>query len=168
MSFILGEVRRSSRSGLQVYYCLPFSSFLGGRLSIKKMRVLYIIAIVLGHFTALGQVDSLGLNSNPLLTKAEADYLNGKFTKERGQFDFEDKRIVFVTGSTGSMLMTKPRYFSDVKLWIRDNDEVMSSLYILTKEEKRSSGYDAIVTAWVKILTDKRRDKVVRQLKGSR
>lgn len=128
------------------------------------MRVPFLLAIVLGYFTTLAQVDTLGLDDDPLLTQAEADYLNDKFESQRGQFDFQNKRIAFVTGSAGSKFIAKQEYFSDVRQWAENDSEVVSSLYILTEGERQASGYDAIVTAWVKVLTNKRRGKLVRQL----
>jgi hypothetical protein len=146
----------------------PYSQTLAASFQNSAMRLIYILAFILGHLTVFGQVDSLGLDNNPNLSKAEGNHLNDQFKKQRGQFTFNNKSIVFITGSSGTKVMTKQEYFSDVKKWAQNNSQIVTSLLILTKEEKFDSGYDAIVTAWVKVLTDKNRKKIIRKLKASR
>jgi len=132
------------------------------------MKLIYMLTFILGNFAGFGQVDSLGVDKNLVLSRAEANYFNEQFKTQRGQFHFEKKKIVFITGSSGSKVMTKQEYFSDVKQWKTNNSEIVTSLFILTEEENADSGHDAIVTAWVKTLTDKRRKKIIRELKASR
>jgi hypothetical protein len=45
------------------------------------------------------------------------------------------------------------------------NSRIATSLIVLTEKEKKQSGnYDAILTAWVKVLTPKRRTSIVIEL----
>lgn len=132
------------------------------------MRPLFIITLILASVAAFAQTTTVGLDNSTLLTDAEAQYLNEKFAHQRGDFNFQGKRIAFATGSTGSQAMTKQEYFADVARWKENNSEVTSSLYILTDEERFSSDLDAIITAWVKVLTKKSRSKIIRQSHAGR
>lgn len=109
-------------------------------------------------------VDSLGLDNNPRLNKYEADYFNNEFKDWRKEFDFTDKKVAFVTGSTANKHLTKTDYFNEVKLRLKDNYGMTHSALYLTEEEKLKSGYDAIVVSWVKLLTDKRRRQIMTEL----
>lgn len=133
-----------------------------------KIRLLYILLFLFANLSVTAQVDSLGLNNDPTLTNVEATYLDDHFQKQRGQFSFQHKRVAFVTGSNASTIMTKQKYFSDVKKWKQKNSTIVTSFIILRKDEKVATGYDAIVTAWVKTMTNKTRKKIISQLKASR
>lgn len=114
------------------------------------------------------RIDTLGIDNDPLLTKSESDYLNSRFAGVRGKFDFEGKRVLFLTGSAGSRVMPKRDYFADVERWMEVSDEIATSLFVLKDEERSVSGYDAIVTAWVKVLTNKRKAQMLRRAKPGR
>jgi hypothetical protein len=109
-------------------------------------------------------IDSLGLDNNPRLTKCEAEYFNNEFKDWRKEFDFTDKKVAFVTGSTANKHLTKTDYFNKVKSRLKDNYEMTHSALYLTEEEKLKSGYDAIVVSWIKLLTDKRRRQIMTEL----
>lgn len=58
----------------------------------------------------LGQnLDQCGLDNNPELTQVESEFLN-----EFLGFDFMDKKVVFVTGSNGTLIGNKIEYFDNV------------------------------------------------------
>ena len=110
--------------------------------------------------------DSLGLDDNPRLTKYEAEYFNNEFNGQRNSFDFADKKIAFITGSSAGKHLTKTEYFKEVKARLKDNHGMTHTPVVLTEEEKlKSGGYDAVVTSWVKLLTDKRRRQIISELK---
>ena len=109
--------------------------------------------------------DSLGIDNNPRLTKYEAEYFNNEFKDWRKGFDFKDKRVAFLTGSTANKHLTKSDYFKEVKSRLKDNYGMTHSALYLTEEEKlKSGGYDAIIVSWVKLLTDKRRRQILAEL----
>jgi hypothetical protein len=109
-------------------------------------------------------IDSLGLDNNPRLTKYEAEYFNNEFKDWRKEFDFTDKKVAFLTGSTANKHLTKTNYFNEVKSRLKDNYGMTHSALYLTEEEKLKSGYDAIIVSWVKLLTDKRRRQIMTEL----
>lgn len=101
----------------------------------------------------------------PTLNEGEAEFLNNYFNETRELFDFRGKKIVFVSGSTGKTYITKHQYFEDIRKWNDANSKISTSLIVFTeKEKKESGGYDAIVTAWVKVLTRKRQASIVKEL----
>lgn len=114
----------------------------------------------------LGQeTNNVGQDNNPTLNENEAKFLNDYFSESRGTFDFQDKKVVFVSGSTGKTYITKRDYFDNINKWNETNSRIATSLIILTEKEKKESGdYDAILTAWVKVFTPKRRTEIIKEL----
>lgn len=111
-------------------------------------------------------VDSLGLDNNPRLNKVEADYFNNEFKDQRNNFDFVDKKVAFITGSSAGKHLTKTEYFNEVKSRLKGNYGMTHSAIFLTHEEKiKSGGYDVVIASWVKLLTDKRRRQIISELK---
>lgn len=112
--------------------------------------------------------ENCGNDDNPLLTSIEAiflnEYLNGQ-VQSKG-FDFTDKKILFVTGSGGSIIGTKSDYFENIKKWKEIyKSKIATSLIVLNEQEKLECGYDAILTYWVKIITPKVYKKVLLRAK---
>jgi hypothetical protein len=112
-------------------------------------------------------IDSALIDNNIKLNKYESDFLNDYLKAQRDTFDFSQKSIVFITGSSGSIIGNKKDYFEDINKWDKDyNSKIATSLIIFNDSEKEmSGGYDAILTYWVKLLTDKRKQKVIKQIK---
>jgi hypothetical protein len=82
--------------------------------------------------------------------------LNDYFSKQRGSFDFIDKKILFVTGSKGTRIGNKKAYFNNIKLWKKDNAMIATDLIIFTEQEKKQyGGYDGILTYWAKVPPNK-------------
>ncbi|MBN2260298.1 MAG: hypothetical protein JW702_07120 [Clostridiales bacterium] len=112
-------------------------------------------------------IDSTLIDNNIKLNKYESDFLNDYLKEQRDTFDFSQKRIAFITGSSGSIIGNKKDYFKDINKWDKDyNSKIVTSLVIFNDNEKElSGGYDAILTYWVKLLTDKRKQKIIGQIK---
>jgi hypothetical protein len=127
--------------------------------------LLGLLSFTVKH-SALGQeTNHVEEENDTTLNKNEAKLLNSYFSESRGEFDFHDKKIVFVSGSSGKTYITKSAYFDDINQWNETNSRIATSLIILTeKEKKESGGYDVILTAWVKVLTAKRRAAIVKEL----
>lgn len=134
---------------------------------LSKMSKLFALVLLFNsYFTFAGNLDSCGLDNNPVLNKWESDFLNVYLKDTVSQFSFENKKIAFISGSAGSILGSKTEYFNDVKTWGKNDSRIATWKIILTPKEKAlSGGYDAIVTYWVKVLTKRRRKKIIQQLK---
>ena len=133
------------------------------------MKNACLIFLLFAQTTFSQQTDSLGLDNNPILNPYESAYFNDAFKDQRGDFDFTNARIAFVTGSSGSRLIDKQYFFLEmVKPWLQNNSKPALGFVRLNEAEKRrSGGYDAVVLVWVKVFTKQRQRKIVRKL-GSR
>lgn len=112
------------------------------------------------------QTQCLNPNENEILSTKESELLNSLLEKSRNTFDFHGKRIAFITGSSGSRVLSKADFFNTcVNPWLADGKTPQIFMVELTSEEKnKSGGYDAFVLSWVKVFTDKRKKKVIEQL----
>lgn len=106
-----------------------------------------------------------GIDNNPKLTKSESKYLNRYLNEKRNGFDFNDKKVIFITGNSGNRIGTKKEYFDYIKEWNEKNSKVATGIDILTNEQKlESGGYDIILSYWVKVLTEKRKKKILTEI----
>ncbi len=133
----------------------------------KTIGTLFLMLISLNIF---GQnLSECGIDNNPKLTQAESEYLNVYLTEKRNGFDFNDKKVIFVTGNSGNRIGTKKEYFDYIKKWNEKDSKVATGIDTLTNDQKlESNGYDVIVTYWVKVLTEKRKKKILTEIKASR
>lgn len=114
-------------------------------------------------------LNELGIDDNPNLTEAESKFLTDYMTNEqRGNFNFKNKKVIFVTGSSGHLLGTKSKYFDNIKEWNKNGNQIATWVVALKENEKiYSGGYDVIVTYWVKIFTEKRKKKILKLVKAN-
>lgn len=112
------------------------------------------------------QTQSSTSNGDEMLSTQEAELLNSLLEKSRNTFDFHEKKIAFITGSSGSRILSKADYFNNyIYPWLTNGKKPDIFMVELTAEEKNESdGYDAFVLSWVKVFTDKRKKKVIEQL----
>ena len=119
------------------------------------MKQLVILVCLLPFRILAQQLDSYGLDNNPMLNAYEAAYFNTRFQETRGEFNFLNKHLVFITGETGSVLGSKRKYFDYVKEWQVEHGRnyISGSVLIPFTESQnlQSNGHDAIVTYWSKI-----------------
>ena len=105
-----------------------------------------------------------GIDDIPQLNSCESELLNEYLKNEKGSFDFTNKKILFITGSSGSTIGSKKSYFEDLKSWNERNERIATTVILLTEKEKvESGGYDAVVTYWVKVFGGTRR--VIKKIK---
>lgn len=131
------------------------------------MRTLILILTLFWSFELIAQnLDSIGINDRHFLNNEEVKLLNTLLEKQRDTLDLTDKKVAFVTGSSGSMIKTKSDYFENsVKPWIEKDSKPQIFIVLLTEDEKRKSGgYDVLVLSWVKLFTDRRKRKIIEQL----
>jgi hypothetical protein len=110
--------------------------------------------------------DNIGIDDNPNLNEDETKLLNSLLDEKRDDFDFKDKKVAFLTGSSGRTIMAKSDYFKNSVIpWIDDGSRPQISMIKLTKEEKeKSGGYDVLVLSWVKALTRRGQRKIIEEL----
>jgi len=134
------------------------------------MKIIGTLILLLISLNIFGQnLSECGIDNNPKLTQAESEYLNAYLTEKRNGFDFNDKKVIFVTENSGNRIGTKKEYFDYIKKWNEKDSKVATGIDILTTDQKlESDGYDVIVTYWVKVLTEKRKKKILTEIKASR
>jgi hypothetical protein len=118
------------------------------------MRTLLLVMSMIFTYSCHAQaVDSLGMDDHALLNNSEALYFNNLHIagKPTG-FDFQGKRIAFVTGSSCNKIIDKRQYFDS---WGREylitNTEVANNIVLLSESEKQLTGCDAILMTWCKV-----------------
>ena len=126
----------------------------------------FIICIFLTPNIFGQATDSLGISDNLILNRQETDFLNSALKNSRDTFDFENKKIAFVTGSNGGKLIPKQKYFlTCVKPWTEIESLPQIFFVRLTPDEKqKSGGYDTFVLSLVKLFTNKQGKKISEQL----
>lgn len=118
------------------------------------------------HPQAMAQFQEVARDKEDILSIQEADLLNSLIKQSQDTFDFHKKKVAFIIGSNGGRILTKAEYFQTcINPWIEEGEIPQVLIIELTAEEKRKSGgYDALVLSWVKVFTDKRKGKVIKQL----
>lgn len=112
------------------------------------------------------QVQNSNTNIDETLNTQEAELLNSLLENSRDTFDFHGKKIAFITGSSGSHILSKVDYFNTcIDPWLSKGDSPQIFMVLLTSEEKDGSGgYDAFVLSWVKVFTDKQKSRIIEKL----
>ena len=131
------------------------------------MRTFLIISTFFWTIGLFAQnLDSLGVDNNPLMNENEVKLLNSLLEETRSNFDFANKKVAFITGSNGNTIVSKSDYFQNSVIpWIEEDSKPQIFMVRLTEDEKtKSGGYDVLVLSWVKIFTPKSQEKVITRL----
>jgi hypothetical protein len=134
------------------------------------MRIFLTIIVFFISVNSFSQnLDELGIDNNPNLTEAESIFLTDYMTYEqRDNFNFKNKKVIFVTGNSGEQLGTKSKYFDYIREWNKNGNKIATWVVALKENEKvNSGGYDVIITYWVKMFTEKRKKKILKLVKDS-
>lgn len=115
----------------------------------------------------LNQLKNIGVDNSPLLNDYESAYINMILKKSRKGFDFKDKKVGFITGSSGKTISNKENYFNMQKKSLENKNVACDNgvLYIFDENQKKESGgYDAAIVYWSKVLIPTK--DVVKRLKN--
>lgn len=106
--------------------------------------------------------------SNPgnKLSESEAALLDTLLFTQRNNFEFKEKQVAFVTGSSASQLITKSQFFESLHKNSSTGKQIPLRMVVLTVDEKsNSNGYDVIIFSWSKVvITNREKKKVLQQL----
>lgn len=111
------------------------------------------------------EISQLGLTDDPVLTLEEAQYFIQHMSEEQRQgIDLTNKKVLFVTGSSGGRLISKSTYFKNIALNNETDDSLRGSwIFELTEKEKiNSGGYDIFITHWCKTILNNNRKKHIK------
>lgn len=134
------------------------------------MSKLYFVPLIFFNYLLIAQddLDSILLDNSihSNLTHFEAELLNSLLENSRKNFDFHEKKILFVTGSSGNRIISKDEWINYcIKPWIDNGIYPNISLIKLSEFEKHlSGGYDAIVLSFVKHFSKKRKDLILNKV----
>ncbi len=129
----------------------------------KKIIILSILVMFILNVSGQN-IEECGIDDNPKLTKIESEFLSSYLQKNRNEFNFTDKKILIVTGNSGNRIGTKKQYFTDIKKWSKKGNEIATTLIIFNETEKLKSGFDGILTLWVKFISDRRKRIIINNL----
>jgi hypothetical protein len=135
------------------------------------MKKIGTIILLLISIKSIGQnLVECGIDNNPKLTQTESEFLTEYMNNEqRKNYDLTDKKVIFVTGNSAQQFGTKSEYFDQIKEWNKNGNKIATWIVELNENERKiSGGYDVIITYWVKILTKKRKKKIINEIKASR
>ena len=134
------------------------------------MNKIGTIILLLFSTNIFGQnLSQCGIDNSPKLTQAESEFLNKYMDNEqRKGIDLTGKKAIFVTAPGASRIGNKSQYFEHIKLYEKDGRKISTWVIELNEEEKHQSDYDIIVTYWVKLLTKRRKRKILKEIKASR
>lgn len=109
--------------------------------------------------------DTLTIDHDEVLSEQEVILLNHLLKNLRDTFDFHGKKVAFITGSSGNRLLSKADYFNQIKPWLDAGDTPQASIVLLTEEEKdKSGGYDVLVLSWVKVFSERQKNRIIKRL----
>lgn len=109
----------------------------------------------------------VGKNAVSTLNVCESKYLNCRFQKDKGTFDFCSKKIAFLKGNAGTIKSTKKDFFDKEKSFIEIKGFLpmgSDQLIIFNNEEVRQVGYDAVIVSSSKRLLSAK--DVIKRLNG--
>lgn len=128
----------------------------------KKSIVMTAVAIATTMFAAvsanaqnIGSMEQTNINDRLLLNETEGAYLNNIFETTRKDFEFTNKEVGFLTGSSGKTMSSKKHYFDMHKKYSTNTNSPCDNgtLYIFDAVQKaESGGYDAAIVYWSKFL----------------
>lgn len=132
----------------------------------KILAIIYLGICVVGNFSS-HKCNSNNIMNILWLNEEESTCLNVIFETTRGDFDFVNKKVAFLTGSSGSTISNKELYFNMQKQHSIDSNYPCDNgtLYIFDAVQKEESGgYDGAIVYWSKFAVIPI-DKIVRRLK---
>ena len=139
----------------------------------KKLLVIVCLEMLVSSCSPIHKCNSNNtmeqtdrIENNLLLNETEGAYLNKIFETTRKDFDFTNKKIGFLTGSSGKILSSKEHYFDMHKKHSTNANYPCDNgtLYVFDASQKtESGGYDAAITYWNKFVIPI--EEVVKRLK---
>jgi hypothetical protein len=135
------------------------------------MKKIGTIILLLISINSIGQnLVECGIDNSPKLTQTESEFLTEYINdKQLKNYDLTDKKVIFVTGNSAQQFGTKTEYFDQIKESNKNENKIATWIVELNANERKiCGGYDVIITYWVKILTKKRKNKIINEIKASR
>jgi hypothetical protein len=110
----------------------------------------------------------VGRDNEPRMNKQEGQLLDSLLRTQRHEFSFVQKQVAFAYGgSNGRELRTKSFFFTKCVLpWVENGHQpALLFLPLTASEQQTSGGYEALVVAWAKTFSAKRKTIVLQRLR---
>lgn len=117
-------------------------------------------------------LDSIGIDTSAYLNSHEIEFLDSIFALQNNDSldretpwikpELKEKKIVFVQGSSGKIVVTKIAFFDDLK---KMEGEAINYMWLSDNEKKQSGGYDLIISNWSKYINKKKLMKTLSKRK---
>lgn len=113
-------------------------------------------------------IDFCGKDTFSIINQWESLFLDWLYTNCRGQMSFENRRVLFLKGSSGTIISNKLAYFQGIKKAIKSNQYNPVTIYhqmlILPQDVVDQTGFDIVIGIWVKRrLTPKHILKIIKE-----
>jgi hypothetical protein len=158
-------------TGYKQWLRIPYGLYthrLAGSLKIDKMRIFLIMIFNLLQIGLFAQNDSLTSKTDKyILNQGEIITIKQIISKKDSSVDFRSKKIGFVGGIGGEILMNKYDFFNKyLHSKAGDTKGFQCLLIKLTSSEiKESGGFEFLIMYPPKIFTTKTRKKLIKELK---
>ena len=135
-----------------------------------KNVILFLFLLFFKSSVFCQKMEFLGEDNNPILTESESLFLNEYMNTEQKQgVDLKGKKVIFLTGNNGRRLSSKQQYFNNIKERNNNNSKIQTFVIELNEKDKiNSGGYDIIIAYWVKLFTNRSKQKIINEVKASR
>jgi hypothetical protein len=124
-------------------------------------QLILILIFNLSVVFAFCQESDKGINNNPVLNKAESNYLNTFLKNQRKDFDFNQKKTAFISLDFGINLRSKNDYF---KYYYKKNETTESRgikmIALDSIQQQETNGFDVV------ILMDTQKKEIDKKLIG--
>lgn len=82
---------------------------------------------------------------------------------EGESYDFYNKKVIFITGSAGHLIVDKDDFFNNYVYPVLEKGDrpILGMIKLSEKEKQKAGGYDVIVMAYVKVLTNRQKKRII-------
>ncbi len=110
-----------------------------------KQRILILIFNLTIGFVFCQDLDK-GIDNNPVLNKAESDYLNVFLKNQRQDFNFNNKKTAFISIDWGINLRSKNDYFRYYCKNSDNEDDMGVKMIVLDSlQQQETNGFDVVI-----------------------
>ena len=132
-----------------------------------------IIVSIIMLFSLTASITSYQQNISDNYFILDTIYLDDKEVKllndllgEGESYDFYKKKIIFVTGPAGHLIVNKDDFFNDNVYPVLEKGDkpILSMIKLSDIEKQKAGGYDVIVLAYVKALTNRQKKRIIKSV----
>ena len=130
------------------------------------MKFLFLSLILIASNSHSQCLDSLGLDNSDYLNACEFSIVDSLLkANSQNNIDIKDKKIAFITGNRLS-INGKSDFFNHTVMPRIDSSTFLQifTIPLNESEQELSGGYEVLLCCWVKIYSEKNKQKVIASL----